>query len=158
MNCPYCGSQIADNSMSCPYCGSSLAGGGYTTAQAQTQQTYVQPVQPQSPYMQSNPSWDTSQNYSSQAYPDMSCSQSSGNGDESRIGFWLKTLFLQCIPIVGIIMLFAWAFGRGSNLARKSYARAILIFGLIISGVSLILSIVLCTTGVHGALAYRNYM
>lgn len=158
MNCPYCGSQIDDNSVSCPYCGSSLAGGGYNTAQVQTQQTCTQPVQSQPPYMQSNQSWSTSQSYASQTYPDMHYSQLSGNGDESRIGFWLKTLFLQCIPIVGIIMLFVWAFGNSSNFARKSYARAILIFSLIISGISLILSIILCTAGIHGALAFKSYM
>lgn len=42
------------------------------------------------------------------------------------VGNWFLTLFLQSIPIVGIVMLFVWAFGKDQNTERSSYAKAFL--------------------------------
>ena len=55
---------------------------------------------------------------------------------------WLKYLIIAAIPIVGLVMCFVWAFGRG-NLNRRNLFRAALILmaagivlGLIFSLVS----------------------
>jgi hypothetical protein len=47
------------------------------------------------------------------------------------IGDWLITFLIQCIPLVGFIMMFVWAFGDGSNPSKKSWAQASLLFMLI---------------------------
>jgi len=44
------------------------------------------------------------------------------------------------IPVIGIILLFVWAFGSGTASSKKNWARANLIWIL----VGLILTIVIC--------------
>lgn len=47
---------------------------------------------------------------------------------------WLGTMLLQAIPVVGIILLFVWAFGKKSIEAypvRRNYARATLLLSAI---------------------------
>jgi ABC-type lipoprotein release transport system permease subunit len=39
---------------------------------------------------------------------------------------WLKYLIIAAIPLVGLVMCFVWAFGRG-NLNRRNLFRAALI-------------------------------
>ncbi|MBQ7464119.1 MAG: hypothetical protein IJS86_04585 [Lachnospiraceae bacterium] len=54
------------------------------------------------------------------------------------VGDWILTIFLTCIPLVGIIMLFVWAFGGGNAKSKSNWAKAQLIWMLI----GLVLSIV----------------
>ncbi len=51
--------------------------------------------------------------------------------DELSVGQWLGTLFLLCIPVVGLILLFIWAFGSNTQIDKKRYAQAQLIFAAI---------------------------
>jgi hypothetical protein len=46
------------------------------------------------------------------------------------VGQWFVTMLILALPLVGIIMLFVWAFGDG-NLNRKNYCRAALIWAAI---------------------------
>jgi len=50
---------------------------------------------------------------------------------------WLGTIILLIIPIVGLVVYFIWAFGKG-NLNRRNYARA----SLILMAVGIILGVV----------------
>ena len=54
------------------------------------------------------------------------------------VGGWIGTILLTCIPCVGLIMMFVWAFGNG-NTTKKNWARAGLIFMLIAVVITLIL-------------------
>lgn len=47
-------------------------------------------------------------------------------------GDWIKTLLLQIIPIVNIILLFVWAFGSRTNLNKKNFSRAYLLLMAIV--------------------------
>lgn len=47
------------------------------------------------------------------------------------MGDWLVTLIIQIIPLVGIIMLFVWAFGDTTHPSKKTWAQASLIMMLI---------------------------
>ena len=47
------------------------------------------------------------------------------------MGDWLVTLIIQMIPLVGLIMLFVWAFGDGTHPSKKTWAQASLIMMLI---------------------------
>ena len=50
------------------------------------------------------------------------------------------------IPLVGLIMCFVWAFGDGSNLNRKAWAKAKLIWMLIGIVLTILLVILLAGT------------
>lgn len=45
---------------------------------------------------------------------------------------WLITLLIMAIPIVGLVMLFVYAFGNDQNVNRQNWAKAQLIMMAII--------------------------
>ena len=47
------------------------------------------------------------------------------------LGEWIVTLIITAIPIVGLVMLFVWAFGDSANQSKKTWAQAYLIFMLV---------------------------
>jgi len=47
------------------------------------------------------------------------------------LGDWILTMILSGIPLVGLIMLFVWAFGGGAKASKQNYARAVLILAII---------------------------
>lgn len=47
-------------------------------------------------------------------------------------GDWIKTLLLQIIPFVNIILLFIWAFGSRTNINKKNFSRAYLLLMAIV--------------------------
>lgn len=49
------------------------------------------------------------------------------------IGDWMITLFLAAIPIIGFIMLLVWAFGDGSTPSKANWAKATLLWLVIIA-------------------------
>ncbi|CAI8349101.1 MAG: Uncharacterised protein [Polaribacter sp. SA4-10] len=48
------------------------------------------------------------------------------------VGDWIITMIVTAIPLVGFIMLFVWAFSSDTNLSKKNWAKAALIFYAII--------------------------
>jgi len=54
---------------------------------------------------------------------------------------WFWTLLIMCIPIVGTIMVFVWAFGSGSD-SRKNFARAILLWYVVAIAIGIIFGII----------------
>lgn len=44
------------------------------------------------------------------------------------ISDWFLTLFLTAIPLVGIILLFVWAFGSNTNPSKANWAKAALLW------------------------------
>lgn len=80
----------------------------------QSQQPY-QPYQPQQPYQQ--------QPYQQQSYQ--------GNTDlEEPVTFadWMISTLIMCIPCVGIIMIFVWAFGSNTKKSKSNYFKAMLVW------------------------------
>ncbi|WP_228488574.1 hypothetical protein [Prolixibacter sp. SD074] len=47
------------------------------------------------------------------------------------ISDWFLTLFLTAIPLVGLIMLFVWAFGSNTNPSKANWAKAALLWAAI---------------------------
>jgi hypothetical protein len=47
------------------------------------------------------------------------------------IGEWIITFIITYIPLVGLIMLFVWAFGGGAHPSKKTWAQASLIMMVI---------------------------
>jgi hypothetical protein len=62
---------------------------------------------------------------------------------------WLKYLIIAAIPILGLVMCFVWAFGRG-NLNRRNLFRAV----LILMAIGIVLGIIFgsVTQGIFGSL------
>ena len=93
--------------------------------QQQPQQPY-QPYQPQQPYQQ--------QPYQQQSYQ--------GNTDlEEPVTFadWMISTLIMCIPCVGIIMIFVWAFGSNTKKSNSNYFKAMLVW----TAIGLVLAIVM---------------
>ena len=47
---------------------------------------------------------------------------------EVSIGEWVVTILIASLPLIGLIMLFVWAFGDGTNPSKKNWAIATLIW------------------------------
>ena len=54
---------------------------------------------------------------------------------------WVITLLLTAIPLVGIILLFVWAFGNDGNQIRQNWAKGNLILAGIILGLYLLVAV-----------------
>lgn len=59
-----------------------------------------------------------------------------------KLGEWLITILITAIPIVGIIMLFVWAFGGNTNPNKSNFAKAALIWTAIIMIIYFIIGVV----------------
>jgi cell division protein FtsW (lipid II flippase) len=55
---------------------------------------------------------------------------------------WLITLLIMAIPIVGIVMLFFYAFGNAENINRQNWAKAQLIMFAIAIAIALLFFVV----------------
>ena len=56
-------------------------------------------------------------------------------------GEWMITLLITAIPIVGFIMLFVWAFGSNENPTKANWAKAMLLWFVIIIGISILFTL-----------------
>jgi len=54
------------------------------------------------------------------------------------IGNWIGTVILTAIPILGLILLFVWAFSSTTIPSKKNWARAT----LILSAIAIVLSVI----------------
>ena len=71
------------------------------------------------------------------------------------VGEWMLTMLIMCIPIIGLVMLFVWAFGGGAQPSKANWAKASLLW-MVLMFVIVILFIALgFGVGMLGALASR---
>lgn len=54
------------------------------------------------------------------------------------IGDWILTYLIMCIPCLGLIMMFVWAFGNNTKKSKSNFCKAM----LIVSAVCIVLSII----------------
>ncbi len=64
---------------------------------------------------------------------------------ESPVGFgeWLSAFLIMCIPFVGIVMVFVWAFGGNVKKSKANFFKASLVWGAIWSVVAVAFLIVI---------------
>jgi len=55
---------------------------------------------------------------------------------------WFITLLISYIPLVGLIMLIVWAFDSNTNVNKKNWAKASLIWMLIGIGIAIIIFVI----------------
>lgn len=58
---------------------------------------------------------------------------------------WIITRLITAIPIVGLIMLFVWAFGSDTNPNKANWAKAMLIWMLIGISISIFVLVIFGT-------------
>lgn len=46
-------------------------------------------------------------------------------------GDWFATLFIAAIPLIGLILLFVWAFGNSTSPCKANWAKATLLWYLV---------------------------
>ncbi|MDR0221248.1 MAG: hypothetical protein LBI54_07595 [Lachnospiraceae bacterium] len=68
------------------------------------------------------------------------------NNEPVGIGEWILTYILFAIPVVGIIMMFVWAFGGGAKASKANFCKAMLIITLIGIGLSIVVGILFGAT------------
>lgn len=69
--------------------------------------------------------------------------QLTGNYKPMTIGEWMVTILISALPLIGIIMLFVWAFGDGAHPSKKSWAAATLIWIAIVIVLSILFATVI---------------
>ena len=89
------------------------------------QQSY-QPYQQQQPYQQT---------YQQSYQPDSDLEEPVSFGD------WMLSILLMMIPCVNIFMMFVWAFGSGTKKSKSNYFKAVLVWTLIWTVLSVIFMI-----------------
>lgn len=72
-----------------------------------------------------------------------------------KTGDWVGTLLVTTIPVIGLIMLFVWAFDSSSNPSKANWAKAQLIWSAIFIGIFILISVVFGATVF--TLLYENF-
>lgn len=63
------------------------------------------------------------------------------------VGDWFVTILLMSVPLIGLIMLFVWAFGGGSAPSKSNWAKAMLIWMLVGMGLGVVFVLLLAALG-----------
>ena len=59
-------------------------------------------------------------------------------------GDWVLTLFIVSLPLIGLIMLFVWAFSGGTHPSKANFAKASLIWmaiAIVVLGLMMMLGV-----------------
>ena len=147
--CDKCGTLVQGEGKFCPTCGAPLESAVDLTKPAGA------PVQP----MQSTPvppMGNTYQNPNAAQMPSYPQSYNNASAPERTenmtVGQWVLTVFLSSLGIIGIILLFIWAFSDTPQ-PKKNFARGMLIWEAIILGLSILycIAVVSCMGSVIGS-------
>ncbi|MCL2087760.1 MAG: hypothetical protein FWH05_09255 [Oscillospiraceae bacterium] len=110
--CPKCNSSSPDGAMFCAGCGERIEG---NNSEPSVNDLY--------PSVENNIHYQT--NYGRKE-PDPHVS----------VGDWMLTVLIMGLPIVGLVMLFVWAFGNDTKVSKANFAKASLIW----MGISIVLA------------------
>ena len=163
MICKNCSAQIPDGSKFCTVCGHKIVVEPFVAPKPQQPpQTEPTQVPPQAQHMQTPPQTRHTQVPSQAPYMQIPPQVQQGhvppynlNGTQQQtvskntaldapltvLDFFLMSL-LSFVPIIGFIFLLIWAFSGNTNINRKNYARAALIWILVSIGLVILLSII----------------
>lgn len=148
--CPKCGSLVEGNGVFCPACGEKLES-AVDLSKPMTNNGDVMPVASQPTTNSTSTTYANPSSNSSTMpnYPQNYNAVNTTPANEMTVGQWVLTIFLSGLGIIGVILLFVWAFGAETNIAKKNYAKAMLIWYAIALALSLIyvISIFACGMG-----------
>lgn len=159
MICKNCSAQIPDGSKFCTVCGHKIVVEPFVAPKPQQPpQTEPTQVPPQAQHMQTQHTQVPSQAPYTQIPPQVQQGQvppyNLNDAQQQTVSknpaldapltvldFFLMSL-LSFVPIIGFIFLLIWAFSGNTNINRKNYARAALIWILVSIGLVILLSII----------------
>jgi hypothetical protein len=64
------------------------------------------------------------------------------NAPVVTISDWVLTYLIAAIPLVGLVMLFVWAFGSDTNPNKANWAKAALIWAAIAIGIYITFAVI----------------
>lgn len=145
MICKNCSAQIPDGSKFCTVCGHKIVVEPFVAPKSQQPpQTQHTQVPSQAPYTQIPPQIQQGQvpPYNLNDAQQQTVSKNPAlDAPLTVLDFFLMSL-LSFVPIIGFIFLLIWAFSGNTNINRKNYARAALIWILVSIGLVILLSII----------------
>lgn len=127
MICKNCSAQIPDGSKFCTACGHKIVVEPFVASKPQ-QPPQAQPTQVPPYNLNGTQQQTVSKNTALDA-------------PLTVLDFFLMSL-LSFVPIIGFIFLLIWAFSGNTNINRKNYARAALIWILVSVGLMILLTII----------------
>lgn len=164
--CDKCGTLVSGDGKFCPSCGAPLE----SAVNLEKSEPSVEPMVADKPidnsgstYSQTNSGYGTSQqssNYAQMpAYPQSYNTNTNNSSNDMTIGKWLLLFLISSIPMVGLIMLFVWAFSNDGNTTRQTYCKATLLWSLIMVGVVIVLygGMFLCIGSIVGMDEFFEY-
>ena len=135
--CDKCGTLVSGDGDFCPSCGARLEGAVSVPPSGVnlSKPAGTEPMQDTIPTPTPTPTPNTYQGQSTgyaqqPVYPQPTYNQQQTQ-PEMTVGNWVLTIFLSGLGIIGIILLFVWGFSDSTPIAKKNYARAMLIWQLI---------------------------
>ncbi|MCM1167505.1 MAG: zinc ribbon domain-containing protein [Ruminococcus sp.] len=149
--CDKCGNLIQGEGKFCPSCGAPLESA--VDLSKPVDASPVQPIQP-TPVSPAGNTYQSPNTAQMPAYPQSYNNAGTPERTENMTaGQWVLTIFLSSLGIIGLILLFVWAFSDTPQ-PKKNYARGMLIWTAIMVGVSLLLYIgmMACVGSVVGGL------
>ena len=63
-----------------------------------------------------------------------------------KLGEWIVTGLITLIPLVGLIMMFVWAFGSNTKPSKANWAKASLLLGVIVVVIYILIAVVFGAT------------
>ncbi len=160
--CNKCGQLVNGDGVFCPNCGGKLDGAVDLGKPASSVSDVMPTVStnstntfgtPNNTYGTTNTT-NSSSTYQGQMPSYSQPIQPINTQPDMTVGQWVLTIFLSGLGIIGIILLFVWAFGSDTNTSKKNYARAMLIWQAIAIGLIVIFYIALfaCVGAAAGGL------
>ena len=172
--CEKCGSLVSGDGEFCPSCGARMSsafsnnsignvGGVDLSKQGDSMPNNSYSGGYQSPYQNGQPApvnntYSGQSNYNGQVYPGQTYNGiNNAQNQVMSVGEWALTIFLSGLGIIGIVLLFIWAFDSTTPQNKKNYARAMLIFEAIAVGLAILFVIISIGIGFSVADSIAHY-
>ncbi len=152
--CDFCGAPMNEGETVCSACGHFTANADSAQPSYQASPSYQQAPppyqQPMPQYQQPGPLYPQP-GYINPPYP-----YAQRDTSPMSMGDYLLMIFLSAIPLAGFILLLVWAFDSNVNINKRNYARAYLIFGLVVVGLFVVICIIAGIAGASSS-SYSSY-
>lgn len=157
--CSRCGSLVEGNGEFCPTCGEKMEAAVAVNLEkpAVNSNPYAANQNIASPVQNNQNLGAQNGNYAAMPnYPQNYNTANTAPAGTMTTGEWVGTIILSMLNIIGLILLFYWAFGGDVNSPRRNFARAMLIVIAIILGLAFVFGALMAAAGVS-FLDYMHY-
>lgn len=144
--CNKCGSLVNGDGVFCPNCGASLdsvvdlgkPADAMPVSRPMTEPMMNTPVTTNTMTTGVGSNQGQMPNYGAPVYPTTPVNQT-----EMTTGQWVLTIFLSGLGIIGLILLFVWAFGSDTPESKRNWSKAMLIWYAISLGLVIIMYVLM---------------